>query len=378
MKFCSVYVPNLRFNFNDEWKIKLLFEIAEFYKGFGLSKSDLTLNGLPCILYGELYTTYMNEIINEVVSKTIVLSKNAFNSKKNDLIIPASGEDPIDIAVARVIPFDNILLGGDLNIIRLHNGYSAGFLSYQLNGVRRFEIAKRAQGKSIVHLHNNDLKTIKIFIPSLQEQMKIAQFLQKLDERIQTQIKIIEDYTCVRNEISNVLFKNLKSPETFITSVADVYQPKTISSDKFNKNGKYPVFGANGIIGYYGKYNHENEQICLTCRGASVGKINLSYQYSWITGNSMVINTDGYNGIEKDFLYHQLLSINFTKYISGSGQPQITRESIERLKIKLPSLKIQKNIVQILDTFDLKISKEKRLLDLLISQKNYLLKNMFC
>ena len=187
-------VPNLRFpEFTGEWKKERLDEIAELSKGVGISKEQLSSNGNPCILYGELYTKYKSEIISEVISKTNIEKNNLKHSKQNDVIIPCSGETAVDIAVARCVPFDNILLGGDLNIIRLHK-YDGAFMAYQLNSKRKIEIAKLAQGVSVVHLYGENLKSINTYNPSLQEQQKIVRLLSLLDERIKVQNKIIEKY----------------------------------------------------------------------------------------------------------------------------------------------------------------------------------------
>ena len=151
----------------------------------------MSSNGNPCILYGELYTKYKSEIISEVISKTNIEKNNLKHSKQNDVIIPCSGETAVDIAVARCVPFDNILLGGDLNIIRLHK-YDGAFMAYQLNSKRKIEIAKLAQGVSVVHLYGENLKSINTYNPSLLEQQKIVRLLSLLDERINVQNKIIE------------------------------------------------------------------------------------------------------------------------------------------------------------------------------------------
>ncbi len=179
-------VPALRFpEFTEEWKEERLSKIAELSKGVGISKEQLSEDGEPCILYGELYTKYKSEIIHKVISKTNI------ESSRNDVIIPCSGETAIDIAVARCVPFDNILLGGDLNIIRLHKDDGA-FMAYQLNGKRKIDIAKLAQGVSVVHLYGENIKAIKTYNPCLQEQQKIVKLLSMLDERIEVQNKIIE------------------------------------------------------------------------------------------------------------------------------------------------------------------------------------------
>ena len=113
-------VPNLRFpEFQGEWEEERLSDIADLYKGTGISKDQLSDEGEPCILYGELYTKYKSETIEKVISKTNIENTKLVRSKANDVIIPCSGETAEDIATARCVLNDNILLGGDLNIIRL-------------------------------------------------------------------------------------------------------------------------------------------------------------------------------------------------------------------------------------------------------------------
>ena len=186
-------VPNLRFpEFQGEWKEERLADIADLYKGTSISKDQLSDDGEPCILYGELYTKYKSETIREIISKTNIDNTKLVRSKANDVIIPCSGETAEDIATARCVLNGNILLGGDLNIIRLH-GYDGTFMSYQLNGKRKYDIAKVAQGVSVVHLYGEHLKGVKTINPCLTEQKKIASLLTLLDKRIATQNKIIED-----------------------------------------------------------------------------------------------------------------------------------------------------------------------------------------
>ena len=151
------------------------------------------MDGNPCILYGELYTTYSTEIIDEVVSKTNLSAKGLVKSEANDVIIPASGETAIDISTARCVTQSDVFLGGDLNIIRL-KGQDGKFFSYQLNGVRKKDIAKVAQGVSIVHLHGSDLAQVKVNYPSIPEQERISSLLSLIDQRISIQNKVIRKY----------------------------------------------------------------------------------------------------------------------------------------------------------------------------------------
>ena len=129
-----------------------------------------------------------------------------------------------------------------------------------------------------------------------------------------------------------------------LDAICSVYQSKTISTKELVEDGRYAVYGANGEIGRYNKYNHTDSEVLITCRGATCGRINVSRPFSWINGNAMVVHPHS-NNLRKDFLYYYLTSINFAPYISGSAQPQITRVSLQQLKLPLPPLAEQGRIV---------------------------------
>ena len=249
-------VPNLRFpEFEGEWEEKRLSDIADLSKGIGISKDQLSADGEPCILYGELYTKYKSERIKEVISKTNIDNTKLVKSKANDVIMPCSGETAEEIATARCVLKDDILLGGDLNIVRLH-GYDGSFMSYQLNGKRKYDIAKVAQGVSVVHLYGEHLKNIKTINPSLNEQKKIANLLSLLDERISTQNKIIEKLESLIKGIRNDVFGKLRKSVGFNAMIGDVLsyeQPQSyLVEDTEYTNEGTPVLTANKafVLGY--------------------------------------------------------------------------------------------------------------------------------
>ncbi len=130
----------------------------------------------------------------------------------------------------------------------------------------------------------------------------------------------------------------------------EMYQPKTISGKEMVADGAYPVFGANGIIGRYNQYNHEDPQLLITCRGATCGSVNISEPKSWITGNAMVVRPKNAS-IEMRFLEYLFRGgIDISKAITGAAQPQITRTNLAPLKISYPTLvEEQQRIVGILD-----------------------------
>jgi type I restriction enzyme, S subunit len=130
----------------------------------------------------------------------------------------------------------------------------------------------------------------------------------------------------------------------------EMYQPKTIGTKDLIPDGPFPVFGANGIIGRYDKFNHEEPQLLITCRGATCGSVNISEPKSWITGNAMVVRPKNHK-IEMRFLEYLFRGgIDISTAITGAAQPQITRTNLAPLRISYPqSLPEQQRIVGVLD-----------------------------
>ena len=216
-----------------------------------------------------------------------------------------------------------------------------------------------------------------IYKPAQDEQIKIATLLQLIDDRISTQNKIIEKLETLIKGIRNNIISKIKGDCIVLQDIADIYQPQTIASTDLTEDG-YLVYGANGIIGKYHSFNHEKEQICITCRGNTCGTVNFTEPKSWITGNAMVINTDNYaKNVNKRYLFHYLASINFNSIISGSGQPQIVRQPLAKLKLILPVLIIQNRIAECLDAMFAKMKNEQSFLQILQIQKSCLLSQMF-
>ena len=136
-----------------------------------------------------------------------------------------------------------------------------------------------------------------------------------------------------------------------LIDVCNPKQWKTISASELVEDG-YPVFGANGIIGYFSDYNHEKPTLCITCRGATCGTVNKSLPYSYITGNSMALDDLDESVITIDFLNYFLQYRGFDDVITGSAQPQITRQSLSKIFIPEIDLNIQKNITQIIKSIE--------------------------
>ncbi|WP_034547992.1 N-6 DNA methylase [Helicobacter cinaedi] len=140
-------------------------------------------------------------------------------------------------------------------------------------------------------------------------------------------------------------FENCKYELVKLESVCKMYQPQTITAKEILEQGQYKVYGANGVIGFYDKYNHKDAEVAMTCRGATCGTINFTEPESWITGNAMIITPLEKNLILKKFLIYILPLSNIKSVITGAAQPQITRTNLSQLKIPLPPLEIQTQIV---------------------------------
>ncbi len=150
--------------------------------------------------------------------------------------------------------------------------------------------------------------------------------------------------------------------------VCDLYQPKTITSQEIQETGEFKVFGANGVIGFYDKYNHEDSEIAITCRGATCGTVNFTEPKSWITGNAMVTKPK-FENLNKLFLYNLLLFTDLNQTITGTAQPQITRTNLEPFQIPLPPLDIQQKIVLEIEVLEEKEKKAKEEVEKLKDEK---------
>ena len=148
-----------------------------------------------------------------------------------------------------------------------------------------------------------------------------------------------------------------------LSDICTPKQWKTIpTSDLLNEG--YPVYGANGIIGYYNEYNHENSVVTVTCRGATCGSINITVPKAYVTGNAMCLD-DLKNDIEIEYLYYCLKHYDFKNVISGSAQPQITRQGMDKIYIMLCSREEQRDIVNKLKKTEKVIKLRKQELQLL-------------
>ena len=401
-------VPVLRFNeFIDKWATSKLEEVADFTKGKGISESDIDKDGhIECIRYGELYTHY-NEIVNNVLSKTNLPYSELVISEANDVIIPASGESQLDIATASCVINKGVALGGDLNIIK--SKLNGVFLSFYLNNKRKKDIAKLAQGVSVVHLYSSQLKTLKLNFPSLPEQQKIAAFLTSVDDKIQQLTKkkaLLEEYKkgVMQQLFSGKLrFKDEDGKdypdweEKRLGEFCTFFKGKGLPKSEIVDDGKYKCI-------HYGelflKYNEVIKDIISRTSISEKRFLSLSNDIlmptSDVTPNGLAtascLNEDNVilggdvliirqkqkilDGVY--FAYH--ISNNkkeIMRLVSGSTVYHLYGSDMKTLLINLPTIKEQQKIASYLSAIDSKIEAVNNQISQTQSFKKGLLQQMF-
>ena len=406
-------VPHLRFpEFHGEWEKCKLGDIATLTKGSGISKDQRSATGTPCILYGELYTTYKSEVIDYVVSKTDISDKNLVRSCANDIIIPSSGETAIDISTARCVLSPDVLLGGDLNIIRLNDG-DGRFFSYQLNGVRKHDIAKIAQGVSVVHLYGESIKGLTVSFPSNKEQQKISTLLSLIDERIATQSKLIEDLKKLKSAIVEKVFcsPNQEHPMCRIEGfeqALSTYKMSDFSSRIATKNKDSKCSLVLTIAAQYGLVNQEsffNKSVAsenltgyyLLHKGEFAYNRSYSAGYDWGTVKRLDNYDEGVLStlyicfkinetiVDSDYLAYYFESTKWHRGLSdiagegarNHGLLNVSMTDYFNTKHRFPVIEEQKAIAKMLNTIAEKERKATLLGECYQKQKQYLLCQMF-
>ena len=167
---------------NAIWSKTTIGELGTFVKGAPLSKADISDEGTPFILYGELYTTY-GEVINKVVRRTQKSVDNVYLSRIGDVLIPTSGETPEEISTASCVMVSDVILAGDLNIFRTSK-VDGRIMSYVLNHIVNSNIARIAQGKSVVHIQASEISKISISYPDENTQQQLISIFDGISEKI--------------------------------------------------------------------------------------------------------------------------------------------------------------------------------------------------
>ena len=377
-------------NLPSGWKVVKLGDVFDFLKTYTNSRESLNdYDEISYIHYGEIHKKYKFYLDFCVASLPKIHQSKLGDKpefiKNGDLVIADASEDYIDIA--KSVEIKNLehtaVAGLHTFLLRDKGDYFAdgykGYILYEPWVAK--ELKKKATGISVLGISKSNLLNLKIKLPPLDEQEKIAEILSTWDEAINLTINLIESKKQFKKAImQNLLTAKIRFPQfkdewekVKLKEISEVYQPQTISQRELTDSG-FDVYGANGIIGKYGRYNHEFEQVVIGCRG-NCGAVNFTKPKSWITGNAMVINLDNSTKSIKTFIYYLLSNTNFQYLISGSGQPQITSD-IRYHEIKLPNLDEQQKIAEVLTACDDEINLLNLKLENLKKQKQGLMQKL--
>ena len=238
---------------------------------------------------------------------------------------------------------------------------------------------KYNEASGVPSLSKDTIEKIKIMIPGLEEQNKIAKLMFALDERISTQNKIIEDLKKLKSAISENLFKEVKGDVVMLSEICEISKGKQINGEFLSEKGKYYVMnGGTEPSGYYNNYNVEANTISISEGGNSCGYVQFNTSPFWSGGHCYTILEIADN-VDNLYLYHFLKSKenDIMKLRIGSGLPNIQKKDLAMFKIKIPTVEQQKAISTFLSSLERKTEIEERTQNAMQKEKQYLLRQMF-
>ena len=369
-------VPNLRFpEFEGEWEEHYLSDYLDFKNGLN-PKPDKFGKGIKFISVMDILNNTV--ITNDCIRASVdVMEKELsdFSVEKGDMLFQRSSETLEDVGRANVY-MDNkpAVFGGFVIRGKKKAEYNPLFFCYLLaSPFARKKIIPMGAGAQHFNIGQEGLNRVRLHFASLDEQKKIAQFLSLLDERIATQHKIINKLQSLIKGIAQKIVRNNK-PNVRLTECLEC-KSSTLQESEVCEQGTYPVYGANGIVGYLDNYNTEDEAVYIIKDGSGVGTV------SYVTGKCSATGTlntlQAKEGYSLQYLYYLLKVFNFEPYKTGMAIPHIYFKDYGKAKVFCPSYTEQLQYARLLSAIESKLSIEKNILTSLSLQKQYLLRQMF-
>ncbi len=350
----------------EEWEVKKIGEKAIFLKTASLPRKQLLTEGTICYVhYGDIHTS--DNVFLDLHKTTLPFAPSIYvgtvdRLQEGDLVFVDASEDREGVGKSVEIKNANkieAIAGLHTIAVRLSRDvFDHGFKAY-LQFIPQFKshLRKLAAGTKVYATQKHHIGSALIPLPPLSEQRAIARVLSDVDG-------LIEKKRALKTAaMQQLLTGRVRLPGfagEWVTrrlgELANLYQPVTISAREFKEYG-YPVYGANGIVGYYDKTNHEAWQVTVTCRGSTCGTVNRTVDKCWITGNAMVLNVDHNSEIYKEFFYYLIKIQDLSSCITGTGQPQIVRGALAAFQVRLPKEKNeQRAIAAVLSDMDAEIA----------------------
>lgn len=359
-------VPNLRFKeFQGEWEKCKLGDLCNVLMCKRILASQTnTEEGIPFYKIGTIGN-----------APDAYISKELFDDYKTKYNYPHKGEVMITCAgtVGKCVVYDGKdAYYQDSNIVWIDNPsqcISNSFLYHLLAKVDW----RKLNSTTIIRIYNDDLRNLKLNYPQIEEQQKISRLLSLLDERIATQNKIIDKLQSLIKGIAQKIVRNNK-PNVRLAECLEC-KSSTLQESEVCEQGTYPVYGANGIVGYLDNYSTESEAVYIIKDGSGVGTV------SYVTGKCSATGTlntlQAKEGYSLQYLYYLLKVFNFEPYKTGMAIPHIYFKDYGKAKVFCPSYTEQLQYARLLSAIDNKLSIEQNILTELSLQKQYLLHQMF-
>ena len=370
-------VPHLRFpEFSGEWKMCTIGELTTKV-GSGVTprggEAVYKTEGHPFVRSQNVGLG--NLLLDDIafIDEETHLRQKSTELQFNDVLLNITGA-----SIGRSALVDKQIVGGNVNqhvcIIRTKENLVPSFIcSFLLSNYGQRQIDSFQAGGNRQGLNFEQIKSIKITIPSKDEQIKIAKLLRAIDERIAIQNKIIDKLQSLIKGIAQNVARNNK-PNIRLSECLEC-SSSTLQESDVCKNGTYPVYGANGIVGYLDNYNTEKEAVYIIKDGSGVGTV------SYVTGKCSATGTlntlQAKEGYSLQYLYYMLKVFNFEPYKTGMAIPHIYFKDYGKAKIFCPSYTEQLKYARLLSAIDNKLSAEQSILTDLSLQKQYLLRQMF-
>ena len=372
----NLNVPHLRFpEFSGEWEEHTLSEYLEFKNGLNPDAKRIG-NGLPFISVMDVLSEGVIRYDN-IRGKVDATEKEieCFGVKNGDILFQRSSETLEDVGRANVYMDDRTAIYGGFVIRGKKIGnYDPMFFKFLLaTPLARKSTCRMGAGAQHFNIGQEGLSKISLFFPHIEEQRKIASLLSLIEQRIATQNKIIEKLESLIKGIAHRV-AGMGKPNVCLKECLECTS-STLQESEVSDLGPYPVYGANGIVGFLDSYNTPDEAIYIVKDGSGVGSVAYVKGKCSATGTLNILTAKQDYSLQ--FLYYMLKVFNFEPYKTGMAIPHIYFKDYSKAKIFCSSYSKQLRYAKMLEAIDAKLLIEQKVFISLNSQKQYLLHLMF-
>ena len=353
----------------NEWEVKTLGEVGEFKKGREVSKNNVIDDGLPAMMYGDIYIKYnikFDKVDFRISEETAKKSTAVY---KGDLLFTCSGETALEIGKCVCYIGDEIIyIGGDIVAISVKD-YNSLFIAYQQNTFQSIkEKARLGQGHSVVHIYSDMISKLNICLPPLREQQKITDILSTQDKVIELKEKLLKEKEKQKKYLMQNLLTGRKRLKGFngewkkvklgeICYCLDNLRKPLNANERIKIKGNYPYYGANGVVDYISDYIFETDIILLAEDGGNFEQFETKPiaifvdEKCWVNNHAHILKAKEEH--LNLYIFYSLQHKDIRKYINGTTRTKLTKSDMEEIILEISmDIEEQKAIAEILTTAD--------------------------